>query len=296
MTTVVPTPEWQRLTAALEHLFEPVVVLRPVHDESGFVSDFRYLHANAAACEYNSLTMQQTIGRRLSEVLPQVSFDRVMPAYRQVLVTGEVFVEGISSSFSRSRREFRIAESRCWRVDGDLVVAWRDHTDHVLEAQAATDSLTGLANRRALHDRLPGMLRDGASKGWQIGILFCDLDDFKSVNDRYGHIVGDAVLRAVADRLRSSVRSDDLVVRMSGDELLVVLADVRDVESGLLVAEKLREALLPPIVLGDESISVTASFGLCMAGTHESVHEIVQRADEAMYAAKREGRNRVSWM
>lgn len=294
MTSVVPTPEWQRLTAVLEHLFEPVVVLRPVHDETGHVVDFRYLHANRAACEYNSLSLEQTIGRRLGDVLPRTTFDHVMPAYRHVLATGAVFREEASPSFSRPRREFRIAESCCSRVDGDLVVTWRDHTDRVLEAQAATDSLTGLANRRALHDRLPVMLRDDAAKGQRTGVLFCDLDDFKGVNDRYGHVVGDAVLRVIAERLRQAVRSDDLVVRMSGDELLVVLADVRDVESGLLVAEKLRQALLPPIVLGDVSLSVTASFGLCMAEADESVHAIVQRADDAMYAAKRDGRNRVS--
>lgn len=294
MTSVAPTPEWQRLTEVLEHLFDPVVVLRPVRDDFGFVADFRYLHANQAACDYNGLTLDQTLGRALSAVLPGETFERIMPAYQRVLVSGDVFREAESASFSLARQEFLVAESRCVCVGGDLVVTWRDHTDRALEVQVATDALTGLANRRALHDRLPDMLRAGEARGRRVAVLFCDLDNFKAVNDAHGHAVGDTVLRAIANRFRLAVRSDDLVIRLSGDELLVVLNDVADAGDALRVAEQLRTALTTPVTLSDIALHVTASFGLCIATTGESVHALLQRADSAMYRAKRAGRNRVA--
>ena len=173
-----------------------------------------------------------------------------------------------------------------------------DTTDRKrLEAQLLHDTLhdplTGLANRVLFRDHLERALVRRPRSRTGVGLLFLDLDDFKLVNDSYGHAAGDRVLVEVARRLSESVRAEDVVARQSGDEFTVLLARVRGPEEAAASAERLIEALARPIDLGDEAIGIGVSIGIAMAGGAGSVaDDLLAHADAAMYAAKAGGKGR----
>jgi diguanylate cyclase (GGDEF)-like protein/PAS domain S-box-containing protein len=164
-----------------------------------------------------------------------------------------------------------------------------------LERLARYDSLTGLLNRGSALDYLERAT--GAERrtyGNEIGLLFCDIDYFKNVNDTYGHAVGDLVLATIARRIEAVVRSYDVVARMGGDELLVILPRISSVDDAIAVAEKARRAARQPVPVGDTSITVTLSIGATIAHPGESTAALLVRADTAMYQAKEAGRDRVT--
>jgi len=159
--------------------------------------------------------------------------------------------------------------------------------------RATHDALTGLANRGAAIDRVKSTLAHEPRTGSLAALLFCDIDDFKTINDRYGHLAGDEVLRVLAERIEHQVRQGDLVARFGGDEFLLLLNGVRDLSDATRVAENIRAKALDPIVVEAGEIQVTMSVGVTLAGLHENVDALVTRADQAMYAAKRAGKDQV---
>ena len=124
-------------------------------------------------------------------------------------------------------------------------------------------------------------------------MLFCDLDDFKEVNDTCGHAVGDVVLKEVAARVRASVREDDLVARIGGDELLVVLHHLHGVDEALSVADDIRSATCRPIEAPSGPLVVTMSIGVTMVEKGDTADDVIARADQAMYRVKQAGRDGV---
>jgi diguanylate cyclase (GGDEF)-like protein/PAS domain S-box-containing protein len=171
-----------------------------------------------------------------------------------------------------------------------------DITDHKrLESKlihdALHDPLTGLANRVLLRDHLERALaRQGRSPG-TVALLFVDLDDFKRVNDSYGHATGDQILVEVAARLAGSVRAEDVVGRQSGDEFAVLLGRVGDADEAVGSAERLLRELRRPIQLGARSIVAGGSIGIALASERgATAEELLTQADAAMYAAKRDGK------
>ena len=155
------------------------------------------------------------------------------------------------------------------------------------QLQAATDGLTGLLNRRSLENEIRGLRRSGTS----FVFVMADLDHFKPLNDTHGHESGDRTLRAFAQTLRASLRSEDLVSRYGGDEFGIVMPECT-VDAVVAAMERVREQLVLALRPGDVP-NVTASFGLTAADPLASIDEIVARADRALYRAKFEGRNRV---
>ena len=173
----------------------------------------------------------------------------------------------------------------------DAVVA----AEQELRQRASTDELTGLLNRRELLAQLETLLEqsDRRRSGERLGLLFCDLDLFKEINDSLGHAAGDLVLCSVADRIRSAVRNDDLVGRMGGDEMVVVLRSVADLDAAVTIAEAIAAAVCEPINGSQRQIVITASIGVTLARPTEDVDALMSRADVAMYAAKQAGRAQV---
>lgn len=167
--------------------------------------------------------------------------------------------------------------------------------EHRLHQRASTDGLTGLLNRSALLDRLERCLADPAERqsGGALALLFCDLDLFKEINDNFGHAAGDLVLRSVAERIRGTIRPDDLAGRVGGDEIIVVLRGIADQTHALAVAGKIGRAIAEPVPGLDGAIRITASIGVTLARRGEGVDALMARADRAMYEAKRTGRDRV---
>ncbi len=156
---------------------------------------------------------------------------------------------------------------------------------------AESDSLTGLANRRELMNRIASMLC-GWRSGRRSAVIFCDVDNLKQINDAHGHQAGDAVLIAVARRLRAAVRPDDVCARFGGDEFVIGLADVADTQTAVGVAERLRTTISEPVAVPGAEIEVTVSMGVAVSRPAETPGPLVTRADQAMYLAKRGGRNR----
>ena len=163
-----------------------------------------------------------------------------------------------------------------------------------VEQQAITDHLTGLANRRRFSESLSLEVSRAERFGGTLALVLADLDDFKRVNDLYGHQVGDEVLRRFADLMRESVREFDLAVRYGGEEFAVLLPGT-DLEGGARLADRLAEALRAAVFLSRAGVvfSVTSSFGVSAFPGSSSSEELMLAADRALYRAKKEGKNRV---
>ena len=154
------------------------------------------------------------------------------------------------------------------------------------------DALTGLPNRALLHDRLEQALAQASRDNHRVGVMFLDLDRFKSINDTLGHTVGDELLRHVAARLSGAVRAVDTVSRLGGDEFIIILREIGGADDAVLVAEKVIAALAAPVhVLGHE-LRATPSIGVCIFPDDGSgALQLMKNADTAMYYAKAQGRN-----
>jgi diguanylate cyclase (GGDEF)-like protein/PAS domain S-box-containing protein len=166
----------------------------------------------------------------------------------------------------------------------------RLRSEERMRHEALHDPLTGLANRTLLRDRLDQALARSAREDLPTGVLFIDLDDFKAVNDRYGHAAGDTVLAELAARLRHAVRPADTVARLGGDEFIVVCEHV-DCEAATALGRRLEEAIRTPLALGRAEHRLSASIGIALG--REDPDGLLASADAAVYRAKAAGRGRV---
>jgi diguanylate cyclase (GGDEF)-like protein/PAS domain S-box-containing protein len=164
----------------------------------------------------------------------------------------------------------------------------RERLDHL----AHHDLLTHLPNRLYLAQYLPGAIEDASRRGKVLAILFLDLDRFKHINDSRGHDTGDSLLKTVAERVRETVRREDVVVRMGGDEFIVVLQDVERLEAVQQMAARINDALSVPVIVDGMPITTSVSIGVSLYPRDGAdMGELLRRSDTAMYQAKERGRN-----
>jgi diguanylate cyclase (GGDEF)-like protein len=169
----------------------------------------------------------------------------------------------------------------------------RKDFEAVLAQRAYFDSLTGLANRALFNDRLTHALARATRTDKRVALMFIDLDNFKLINDRFGHRVGDDVLRSVAEALRCAVRQTDTVARLGGDEFAVLLEPLEDVSHLEVVAHKILRAVDARVVVSGSRVQVTASIGIAVFPEHaRKADALIQSADATMFFAKRCGGNR----
>jgi diguanylate cyclase (GGDEF)-like protein len=190
-----------------------------------------------------------------------------------------------------SRAERRRAE---WFAAQASVALENARRQAITSIEAVTDPLTGLANRRRFTSQLAAEAGRRARTGSPVAVITADLDDFKQVNDRYGHEAGDDVLRAFANVLRSTVREVDVAARLGGEEFAVLLPETGG-EGAEVIADRLRTRLaeLHLVAPDGRSLTVTASFGYASSPPIERVEELLSAADAALYRAKRGGKNRI---
>ena len=171
----------------------------------------------------------------------------------------------------------------------------RDSVQMTIE-MAVTDGLTGLHNRRYLERHLRTLVQQAVAREKPLSVLVLDVDHFKSINDGFGHAVGDDVLREFSRRIRKAIRGIDLACRMGGEEFVVAMPDT-DAALAMLVAERLRQKIAGDpfrVPQTDENIEVTVSIGISsLTGAEDTPESLLKRADRAVYEAKRAGRNRV---
>jgi diguanylate cyclase (GGDEF)-like protein/PAS domain S-box-containing protein len=180
-----------------------------------------------------------------------------------------------------------------------LVVTLRDITarkaaENQILYHATHDVLTGLPNRALFDDRLATALRHSARQRDMIAVLFLDLDRFKIINDTLGHTIGDTLLVALSRRLRETVRAEDTVARMGGDEFIFILRGLKSAEDAVKPAQKILDAIRPPFHIGGHELHVTASIGISLhPADGPGPDQLLRCADMALYRAKERGRDRI---
>ena len=172
-------------------------------------------------------------------------------------------------------------------------VTQRKELERRLAHRATHDDLTGLATRRVLEDRLTHALARRDRETHRVAVVFADLDDFKALNDTFGHAAGDAALCEVAIRLGGVIRAGDTAARLGGDEFVLLLEDLADADQAVATAARCAAALADPLVVDGHTVTLTATIGIAVdtPDTRTADH-LLRRADAAMYRAKRDGKGR----
>ena len=171
----------------------------------------------------------------------------------------------------------------------------RKRSRTLLEHLVDHDPLTDLPNRNFFHERLEQALLAAQRENLRLAVLYLDLDGFKGINDRYGHDLGDLLLREVGQRIRRCIRQSDVVARLGGDEFVVMLDGITHAEHARAIAEQIRALLLEPYLLEGNTVRISASIGIALHPEHGGEKKpLLRHADNAMYAAKRNGGNRLA--
>jgi len=263
------------------------------------------IQANEATVKMFGYTQNEIIGLSLNELLP--------PRFRH---GHHHFVQSFVDSSEQNRDMSHRTEIAGYRKDGSefpasatiskfmspdgwiMVASLKDiskqkNIQEQLQWQATHDPLTDLPNRKLMQDRLIKALERSERNGQSVALFFLDLDNFKLINDSYGHTIGDHLLVKIAQLLISHIRPGDTVARFGGDEFLVLCEDVADALMVDQIASKLAEVFMLPMIVGDQKFYITASIGIAMAqGLSHEAEALISNADTAMYAAKERGRNR----
>jgi diguanylate cyclase (GGDEF)-like protein len=164
------------------------------------------------------------------------------------------------------------------------------NTNSELEHLSSHDQLTRLPNRRFYDERIALALQRAADNGGMTGLLFMDLNEFKKINDTYGHGAGDKLLVAVAQRVQNSLRETDLIARLGGDEFVAVLEDIKSTEEVTRIAHKLSQAIEQPLYVRNQILNFSASIGVAIFPLDgRQKQELEEKADRAMYMAKKRG-------
>jgi diguanylate cyclase (GGDEF)-like protein/PAS domain S-box-containing protein len=268
------------------------------------------LDANGAV-DYESSSVERVLGFRPEDRIGRSAFEFIHP---DDLARGsELLGDVVRAPGAMASGEFRLRHADgSWRwleivgknlfddpAVGGLVVNYRDITtrktlEDELRHQAFHDSLTGLANRALFVDRLDHALTLTRRNPRPLAVLFVDLDDFKTINDSLGHGEGDAILIAVAERLREALRTGDTIARMGGDEFAVLVEDPPAASAPTDVADRLLAVLQAPFTHGGKELFVHASVGISVLTSRtQTADELLRNADVSMYMAKSKGKNRI---
>jgi diguanylate cyclase (GGDEF)-like protein/PAS domain S-box-containing protein len=263
----------------------------------------RIVQANPALCDLLGTHVEALIGHRFREFMPFEERTQVEDL-REKLQLGEVETMRLEHRLISASGEVWVDHSvGVLRDDGGrpqlFVHQFADRTETRrmqadLAYKASHDAQTGLANRANLLTRLEERFGVTPTPPEHIGVLWCDIDNLKQVNDTLGHRIGDEVISWVAERLKTTVRHKDVVGRVGGDEFVIVLDQCRDETTLMTVAQNLQRAASGTVPTPWGDVVVTVSVGAVLAEPTTDTDEALSRADHALYRAKRAGRNQVA--
>jgi diguanylate cyclase (GGDEF)-like protein/PAS domain S-box-containing protein len=281
-------------TEILENAGEGIVV---------YDRELRYVIWNRFMEELTGVSAGDVLGKSAPEVFPHLREQQVEELIRRALAGESVATPDIHDYVPGGRRQGWI--SAVYRPhydsDGDIAgvigvirdITARKAAEQQIEYQAYHDALTGLANRRLFQEHLTLALALAQRHDRLVAVLFLDLDHFKLINDSLGHSVGDALLREIAQRLKSILRDGDTVARVGGDEFTIVLQELAARSEAVILAQKVLRVIAEPVEIGGHRLYVTTSIGITIfPDDGDDSETLLRNADTAMYRAKAEGRNR----
>ena len=279
----------------LKTLFEAIPDLFFVLEQNGTITDY---HANNENDLY--ISPNQFIGKKMVDILPEKVAQKFQVHIEKTITQDSM----VSFEYELSMPEGVIyyeARLRLLPKTNQIMVIIRDISElhrsaELIRHQAHFDSLTDLPNRFLSLDRLSQILLEAQKSHEKAAVFFLDLDDFKKVNDSLGHEVGDKLLIAAAARLQQTLKKNDTIGRLGGDEFIVLISNLNDESDALAIAERLLQAFKKPFKLVGRDLILTLSIGIAISpkdGTCASV--LLRNADTAMYQAKTMGRNTFSF-
>jgi diguanylate cyclase (GGDEF)-like protein len=287
--------ERDRLHAVAECSLDCLYFCESVRGPEGAIEDFLFTFVNGNVEKTTGIPLNDLLGAKMCQVMPHIREAGHFALYLQVVASGEP----MTTEFSLLDKEQNPMwlQIRAVKLHDGLVISTSDITArkrdeaHMLYL-AHHDPLTGLINRSLLHDRIDQAIERAVRYNNMVGVFLIDLDGFKQINDTLGHFAGDSVLIGVAGRLKTAVRAIDSVIRIGGDEFVVVMPEMgtwKDVENCGL---KFLDAFRPPGWVNGKSFHVTCSIGASFyPGAGATATDLLAAADSAMYAAKRSGKN-----
>ena len=277
-------------------------VLASVPEAVAVVRDYRVLYVNAAFTRIFGFSAGELLGGDLQDfIVPQTRRKESALVNKDVDRFGFVSLDTVRKNKDDGLVDVAL-EAGPLMVNGSkagYVISYRDvgerkRLEARLQHDALHDALTGLPNRALFLDRLSvAFTRRSRSRGLNCGVLFLDLDRFKEINDTLGHAAGDALLVAVAERLRGALRPQDTAARLGGDEFAILVENILSVSGIEIVASRVLEAMGREFEVCGHTIHASASIGVAIAGPDHAVPELLIRdADFAMYRAKQDGGGR----
>ncbi len=282
-----------RFIAASESSLEAFYTLESVRGEHGEIVDFEFTYINRNGERLIGLSREQIIGQHLCALIPVNLSGGFFDEYRQVVLTGEPVVQEFPMQLEDDIP--RWIRHEVVRLEDGIAITAADITERKMmeratQHKAQHDVLTGLPNRSLLDDRMQQAIDRALRYKNKVGLFVVDLDLFKEINDSLGHAAGDAVLITVAHRLRDSVRGSDSVLRIGGDEFIVVVPDIQEERDIVRLAGKITAAISRSGPPGLEHVKMSCSIGVAIYPTQASTpDELFSRADAAMYQAKHRG-------
>ena len=279
------------------------IIIEQIEDgyfETDLSGNFTFV--NNAECRNLGYTREELIGMNNRQYVEEKNRNALNNLFIEVYKTGipskayalELFNKDGAKAYNEiSVSLIRDAEGKPIGFRGIARdVTERRQVEEKIRQMAYHDSLTGLPNRKLFSDRLGIALVQARRNQKKIGIAMLDLDNFKGVNDTFGHEVGDLLLKAMAERLSAALRKGDTIARFGGDEFVLILPDLKGIEDAIRVVQKIVDGFCKPFLVDTHQLVVTMSIGIAAYpndGTDEVM--LLKKADSAMYQAKEAGRN-----
>jgi diguanylate cyclase (GGDEF)-like protein len=287
--------ERDRFHAAAESGMDALYICTAVRANDGTIEDFvfRFLNTNVARMEETPLT--ELLGRRMCLVLPHNMTLGLFDRYRQVVLTGKPFSDELCLHPEQEQSQWIRVQAVRVR-DGVAItvsdITARKRSEEQILHLAHHDPLTGVLNRSLLQDRLHQAIDFANRHQSRVGIFLIDLDGFKKINDTFGHAAGDGVLTMVANRMKNAIRATDSIVRMGGDEFVIVLTELKDCVDAARFGEMLVHKLREPMTIDGRPLRATISVGGAVYPDSAAIADtLLLQADIALYQAKERGRN-----
>lgn len=261
-----------------------------LYDENGEPEDFLIIEANIAFTRNFNIKKEDIVGKKASNVMPWINRDiykckeflKTMLSENQHKKVDGIYIEELNAWYSFVI--YSIKPGYFALIFDDITE--KKNKDEMIIKLAYYDALTGLPNRK----NIMGCISKGIDNGERFSILFMDLDNFKDVNDKLGHNVGDYILSSVSGRLKSLTDDNVLIGRLGGDEFLVLKKHSNDIEEAKKLAQDIEDILSEPFTYTDKEIRIGASIGISRYPDDGSdIMEIISNADKAMYNIKKEG-------